>query len=77
MFAFRQILPCVLDKFITNCKAYYLPKKNVEKIEEKLQPIKSRFPFIQYMPEKPDEFGIQFWILEDSKPKHRLNAFPY
>ena len=29
------------------------------------------------MPNKPDKFGIKYWILADVKSKYCLNAFPY
>ena len=32
---------------------------------------------IQYMPNKPDKFGIKFWIAADVKAKYMLHSFPY
>ena len=32
---------------------------------------------IQYMPSKPDKFGIKFWIADDVKPKYMLHSFSY
>ena len=32
---------------------------------------------IQYMPNKPDKFGIKFWIAADVKTKYVVHSFPY
>ena len=32
---------------------------------------------IQYMPNKPDIFGIKFWIAADVQTKDMLHSFPY
>lgn len=32
---------------------------------------------MQYMPNKPDKFGIKFWILTDLETKYCLNIMPY
>ena len=29
------------------------------------------------MPNKPDKFGIKFWVLDDLKTKYCLNVIPY
>ena len=29
------------------------------------------------MPNKPDKFGIKFWLLVDTKSKYLVNGFPY
>ena len=29
------------------------------------------------MPNKPDEFGIKFWMAADVKTKYILSSFPY
>ena len=33
--------------------------------------------FTQYMPNKPDKFGIKFWLAVDEESKYILNAIPY
>ena len=32
---------------------------------------------IQYMQNKPDKFGVKFWIAADVKTKYMLHSFPY
>ena len=46
-------------------------------IDEQLLPCKSRCSFIQYMPKKPDKFGIKFWILADVETKYVCAGSPY
>ena len=40
-------------------------------------PCKSRCSFVTYMPNKPDKYGIKFWVLVDVKSKYVSNIFPY
>ena len=40
-------------------------------------PVKSRYPFITFMPNKPDKYGIKFWVLADVETKHVANIMPY
>ena len=35
------------------------------------------YTFIQYMPNKPDKFGIKFWMAVDVESKYLYNGFPY
>ena len=46
-------------------------------IDEKLLPCKAKCRFIQYMPNKPDKFGIKFWMVFDAEIKYLYNSFPY
>ncbi|KAK7915662.1 hypothetical protein WMY93_011423 [Mugilogobius chulae] len=46
-------------------------------IDEQLLPTKARCPFTQYMANKPDKFGIKFWVAADVNTKYMLNAAPY
>jgi hypothetical protein len=46
-------------------------------VDEQLLPCKSRCGFIQFMPKKPDKFGIKFWLLVDLDTKYVVNGFPY
>ena len=49
--------------FVDNSISCYQPGKNIT-IYGKLFPTKSR-RFIQYMPNKPDKFGMKFWLAVD------------
>ena len=46
-------------------------------MDEQLLPTKARCRFTQYMPYKPEKFGIKFWIAIDVKTKYMLNSFTY
>lgn len=66
----------VWDRFIENCKICYVPGVNIT-VDEQLFPTKARCGFTQYMANKPDKFGIKFWIAADLETKYLLNGFPY
>lgn len=54
----------------------YNPNRNLT-VDEQLLPCKTRCKFIQYMPNKPDKFGIKFWLLAELDSKYVLNGFSY
>lgn len=64
------------NKFVENCLACYRPDENIT-VDEQLYPTKCRCPFLQYMANKPDKFGIKFWVATDAKIRYVINAFPY
>ena len=64
------------NNFIKNSKKYYVPNFDLT-IEEQLFPCKNRCPFIQYMPNKTDKFGIKFGLLIDICSKYLCNGKPY
>ena len=66
----------VWNCFIENCKKCYVPNCDLT-IDEQLFPCKTRRPFIQYMGNKPDKFGIKFWLLADAQSKYLCNGIPY
>lgn len=66
----------VLDKFIDNSQNCYKPGLYIT-IDEQLFPTKARCRFTQYMPNKPDKFGIKFWLAFDVRSKYIINGFPY
>ena len=66
----------VWQRFIDNCFLCYRPGANVT-ADEQLFPSKARCRFTQYMANKPDKFGIKFWVLVDNDTKYLYNAFPY
>ncbi|XP_035226305.1 piggyBac transposable element-derived protein 4-like [Stegodyphus dumicola] len=66
----------IWNKFIQNCENSYKPGENLV-VDEQLFKSKARCKFIQYMPNKPDKFGIKFWMLVDVDSKYMCNAFPY
>ena len=58
----------VWNSFIENCKKYYVPNFDLT-IDEQLFACKIRCPFIQYLANKQDKFGIKFWPLADAQTK--------
>ena len=66
----------VWNCFMENCKKCYVPNCDLT-IDEQLFPCKTRCPFIQYMANKPDKFGIKFWLLADAQSKYLCNGKPY
>jgi len=46
-------------------------------VDEQLMPLKSRCPFIMFMPKKPDKFGVKFWMLVEVKTKYVVSMIPY
>ncbi|GBN30593.1 hypothetical protein AVEN_95039-1 [Araneus ventricosus] len=72
-FALGSALWC---PFIENSASCYKPGVNLT-VHEQLLPSKPRCPFIQYIPSKPDKFGIKFWLLVCIDSKYVLNGFPY
>ena len=66
----------VWDRFTNNCKRSYMPNAYLT-VDQQLYPTKVRCQFIQFMPNKPDKFGIKFWVLVDSVSKYVVNIIPY
>ena len=62
--------------FIDNCQRAYVPDPFIT-VDEQLLPCKARRRFIQYMANKPDKFGIKFWLAVDVRSKYLFNGFPY
>lgn len=66
----------IWNPFIENCILCYKPGEYIA-IDEQLLPTKARCRFTQYMANKPDKFGIKFWLAADVKSKYLINGFPY
>lgn len=63
-------------KFIENSQKCYKPGPYIT-IAEQFFPTKVRCRFTQYMPNKPDKFGIKFWLASDVSSKYTINGFPH
>ena len=61
--------------FVENIRCYK-PGPDIT-VDEQLFPTKARCRFTQYMPNKPDKFGIKFWVAADVQTKYFLNGSPY
>ena len=66
----------IWNRFVDNSISCYKPGENIT-IDDQLFSTKSRCRFTQYMPNKPDKFGIKFWLAVDVESKYILNAIPY
>ncbi|KAM7018170.1 piggyBac transposable element-derived protein 4-like [Tautogolabrus adspersus] len=66
----------VWGAFVGNSIACYKPGACIT-VDEQLFPTKARCRFTQYMANKPDKFGIKFWLAADVETKYFLNGFPY
>ena len=62
--------------FVENCQKAKIPNVFIT-VDEQLLPCKARCKFIQYMANKPDKFGLKFWIAADVESKYFYNGFPY
>ena len=49
----------IYEKFSNNFATKYTPTFSLT-IDKQIMPIKNRCPFVVYMPNKPDKFGIKF-----------------
>ena len=66
----------VFETFSSMCSIKYNCKFSLA-IDEQLMPVKSRCPFITFMPKKPDKYGIKFWVSEDVETKRVANIILY
>ncbi|XP_078116363.1 uncharacterized protein LOC144524169 [Sander vitreus] len=64
------------NKFVQNSIACYKPGADIM-IDEQLFPTKAWCKFIQYTGNKPDKFGIKFWLAVAVQSKYMLNGAPY
>ena len=46
-------------------------------VDEQLLPCKARCKFIQFMANKPDKFGLKFWMTVDVESKYFCNGLAY
>ena len=54
-----------LSKLIANFQQMYVPSRNIS-IDESMIGFKGRISFLQYMPKKPQKWGMKAWALSDS-----------
>ncbi|GFW73606.1 piggyBac transposable element-derived protein 4 [Trichonephila clavipes] len=66
----------VWKKFIESSVICSKPGLDIS-IDEQLFSSKTRCRFTQYLPAKPDMFGIEFWHDPDVDSIYVLNGFPY
>ena len=66
----------IIERFQSNSQLAYSPDFSLT-IDEQLFPCKTRCRYTQYMPNKPDKYGIKFWLLADLETKYCLAISPY
>ena len=66
----------IFELFTLNCRSTYKPHFTLS-VDEQLMSSKNRCSFITYMPNKPDKFGIKFWMVVDNETKYVYNILPY
>lgn len=64
------------DSFVSNCRHCYIPSSFLT-IDEQLLGYRGRCGFRQYIPSKPDRYGIKLWLCTDSETFYTCNAAPY
>jgi hypothetical protein len=64
------------ESVMSNCGNCYNPG-SATTVDEQLFPCKCRCPFIQFISNKPDKFGVKFWLICDVASKYVLHAIPY
>lgn len=66
----------IFQIFQHNCCTAYVPEPNLT-ADEQLLPLKTRCSFITFMPQKPDKYGVKFWLLCEVKTKYVANIEIY
>ena len=63
-------------QFIENCRKHYDVGAFVT-VDEQLIPFQGRCSFRQYMPSKPDKYGMKLFLLCDCLTGYTFNGMPY
>ena len=71
---FVEIMRFLRFDSVENCPRHYRLCTDIT-ADEQLFPTKTRCRFTQYMSNKPNKFGIKFWMTADVKTKYMLNSF--
>jgi hypothetical protein len=62
--------------FVENCKNSYVPSEYLT-IDEKLETFRGRCSFKQFMPNKPNKYGVKIFALADAKMYYTKNMEVY
>ena len=66
----------IFQHFANQCQKKYTCKFLLT-VDEQLMPLKSRCSFVTFMPNKPDKYGVKFWVVADVETKHVSNIDVY
>ncbi|CAF3588675.1 unnamed protein product [Rotaria sp. Silwood1] len=66
----------VWSYFQDNMQKCYTPESDIT-IDEQLLGFRGKCPFRQYMPKKPDKYGLKLWLCVDVDSHYVFNASPY
>lgn len=66
----------LFERFTHNCRRLWSPSECVT-VDEQLVGFRGRCPFRQYLPSKPDKYGIKLWACADPANMYTLNMLPY
>lgn len=66
----------IFENFVENCRSKFTCGYSLT-VDEQLMPLKTRCGLITYMPNKPDKYGLKFWMLVDVDTKYVINLNPY
>lgn len=66
----------ICESFVEKCKSAYTPFQNVT-IDEKLEAFRGKCSFRQYIPSKPNRYGLKVYALVDSKTYYTMNLEVY
>ena len=64
------------EQFVENCRKCYVVSAFVI-VDEQLIPFRGRCSFKQYMPSKPDKYGMKLFLLCDCLTGYTFNGKPY
>lgn len=66
----------IFQEFVNNCQKCYSLGENVT-IDEKLEGFRGRCGFIQYIPKKPNKYGIKIYAMVDARMFYTYNMEIY
>ena len=66
----------VFEAFTVKCRRVYEPNYSFA-VDGQLMPLKSCTRLRTNMPNKPDKYDIQFWMLANNNTKYVCNMLPY
>ena len=66
----------VFEHFANQCQKKHICQFSLT-VDEQLMSLKSHCSFVTFMPNKPDKYGVKFWVLVDVETKYVSNIDVY